>query len=69
MGNAVIVKDAYKKFGKPGEPLWKRLLQGKGAVQSNQDQNDKWKQQWKWQRKWQWERTASFNGSENTREW
>jgi len=39
MGNAVIVKDAYKKFGKPGEPLWKRLLQGKGAVQSIQDQN------------------------------
>lgn len=33
MGNAVIVQDAYKKFGKPGEPLWKRLLRGKGAIQ------------------------------------
>ncbi len=33
MGNAVIVRDAYKKFGKPGEPLWKRLLRGKGAIQ------------------------------------
>lgn len=26
MGYAVVVQDAYKKFGKPGEPLWKRAL-------------------------------------------
>ncbi len=39
MENAVIVKDAYKKFGKPGEPLWKRLLHGKGAVHGNGNGN------------------------------
>jgi ABC-2 type transport system ATP-binding protein len=26
MGHAVVVNDVYKKFGKPGEPLWQRLL-------------------------------------------
>ena len=35
MGSAVIVQDAYKKFGKPGEPLWKRFLRGKGALTPN----------------------------------
>ncbi len=38
MDSAVIVRDAYKKFGKPGEPLWKRFLRGKGAVHT-QGQN------------------------------
>ena len=35
MENAVIVHDAYKKFGKPEEPLWKRLLHGKGSIHSS----------------------------------
>ena len=26
MSAAVVVQDVYKKFGKPGEPFWKRLL-------------------------------------------
>jgi len=29
--NAIIVHNVYKKFGKPGEPLWKRLLKSKSA--------------------------------------
>ena len=26
MAQAVVVQDVYKKFGKPGEPFWKRML-------------------------------------------
>ena len=26
---AIIVRDVYKKFGKPGDPLWKRVLKSK----------------------------------------
>jgi ABC-2 type transport system ATP-binding protein len=29
MNQAIIVNDVYKKFGKPGDPLWKRVLQPK----------------------------------------
>jgi len=37
MSQAIIVNDVYKKFGKPGKPLWKRVIRpeknanGKGA--------------------------------------
>ena len=24
--DAIVVNDVYKKFGKPGDPLWKRVL-------------------------------------------
>jgi ABC-2 type transport system ATP-binding protein len=37
MSNAVIVQDVYKKFGKPEEPLWKRLLHGKGDLSPNKE--------------------------------
>lgn len=27
MTSAIVVDDVFKKFGKPGEPFWKRVLQ------------------------------------------
>lgn len=39
MVEAIIVKNAYKKFGKPGEPVWKQWLEarrnGNGNVKEN----------------------------------
>ena len=35
MSNAVVVQDVYKKFGQPGEPLWKRFLHS-GTNQNGQ---------------------------------
>ena len=35
MSRAVIVADIYKKFGKPSEPLWKRLVQSGASRKSN----------------------------------
>jgi ABC-2 type transport system ATP-binding protein len=32
---AIIVSDIYKVFGKPGDPLWKRVLRPKGANAKN----------------------------------
>lgn len=29
---AIVVQDAYKKFGKPGKPLWKRLASRNGSA-------------------------------------
>jgi ABC-2 type transport system ATP-binding protein len=31
MNSVVVVDHAYKKFGKPGDPAWKKLLSRKGA--------------------------------------
>ncbi len=38
---AIIVKDIYKKFGKPSDPLWKRVLRSnnKGARNGASDNN------------------------------
>jgi ABC-2 type transport system ATP-binding protein len=32
---AIIVRDVYKKFGKPGDPLWKRVLNSKEIWNGN----------------------------------
>ena len=32
---AIIVNDVYKKFGKPGDPLWKRVLKPKSLSDTN----------------------------------
>ncbi len=32
---AILVKDVYKKFGKPGDPLWKRVLKPKSVSKTN----------------------------------
>jgi ABC-2 type transport system ATP-binding protein len=39
--DAIVVNDVYKKFGKPGAPLWKRVLKIKqnGNVNGNSAQN------------------------------
>jgi ABC-2 type transport system ATP-binding protein len=37
MLEAIVVKQAYKKFGKPGSPLWKRLVAKNGRKNENQD--------------------------------
>ncbi len=39
MSYAVVVHDVYKKFGKPAEPLWKRLLKLNGHNGSNGNGN------------------------------
>ncbi len=33
--SAVVVQDIYKKFSKPGDPFWKRILQRANGVGSN----------------------------------
>jgi ABC-2 type transport system ATP-binding protein len=38
MSEAIVVKQAYKKFGKPGSPLWKRLVAKNGRKNVNQNQ-------------------------------
>jgi ABC-2 type transport system ATP-binding protein len=38
MSYAVVVNDVYKKFGKPGEPLWQRLLH-RGKSQNGNGHN------------------------------
>jgi len=35
MNQAIVVHDVYKKFGKPGEPLWKRVLKPKSVKNGN----------------------------------
>ena len=35
MKQAIIVSDVYKKFGKPGDPLWKRVLKPKSLTNGN----------------------------------
>ncbi len=37
MSQAIIVNDVYKKFGKPGAPLWKRAL----GLENNSDGNSR----------------------------
>jgi ABC-2 type transport system ATP-binding protein len=41
---AILVQDVYKKFGKPGDPLWKRVLQlksnGNGSAQTDSTEQD-----------------------------
>jgi ABC-2 type transport system ATP-binding protein len=32
MSEAIVIKQAYKKFGKPGTPLWKRLINSSGRT-------------------------------------
>jgi ABC-2 type transport system ATP-binding protein len=32
---AIIINDVYKKFGKPGDPLWKRVLKPKSIANGN----------------------------------
>jgi ABC-2 type transport system ATP-binding protein len=39
MNDAIIVKDVYKKFGKPGTPLWKRVLKPKSLSNGNGAKN------------------------------
>ena len=36
---AIIVTDVYKKFGKPGDPLWKRVLKAKSISNGNGSDN------------------------------
>ena len=36
---AIVVNDVYKKFGKPGAPLWKRVLKIKQNGNGNGHQN------------------------------
>jgi ABC-2 type transport system ATP-binding protein len=36
---AVVVHDVYKKFGKPGEPFWKRMLTRNGAGNASENGN------------------------------
>ena len=36
---AIVVNDVYKKFGKPGPPLWKRALKIKLRANGNGTQN------------------------------
>jgi len=35
MKQAIIVNDVYKKFGKPGDPFWKRVLKPKSLTNGN----------------------------------
>jgi ABC-2 type transport system ATP-binding protein len=35
MNQAIVVHDVYKKFGKPGDPLWKRVLKSKSLSNGN----------------------------------
>jgi len=44
MNQAIIVNDVYKKFGKPGDPLWKRVLKPKSLTHGNGkgSKNGKW---------------------------
>jgi ABC-2 type transport system ATP-binding protein len=37
---AIVVHDVYKKFGKPGSPIWKRILKIKQNGNTNGSQND-----------------------------
>ncbi len=37
MSSAIVVEDVYKKFGKPSEPFWKRML--KSSAQNGQNGN------------------------------
>jgi ABC-2 type transport system ATP-binding protein len=41
---AILVQDVYKKFGKPGDPLWKRVLKlksnGNGSAQTDSTEQD-----------------------------
>ncbi|MFH1633216.1 MAG: ABC transporter ATP-binding protein [Chloroflexota bacterium] len=43
MSQAILVNDVYKKFGKPGDPLWKRVLkrQINGSGKPNKNGNKK----------------------------
>lgn len=43
MSEAIVVKEAYKKFGKPGKPIWQRLpaLWAGGEAEKNGTQNGK----------------------------
>ena len=38
---AIVVHDVYKKFGKPGDPIWKRVLKIKQNGSANGHQNGK----------------------------
>lgn len=41
---AIVIENVYKKFGKPGDPLWKRILKPKSTPNgshANHDQNGK----------------------------
>jgi len=40
MNDAIIVNNVYKKFGKPGTPLWKRVLKPKSLSNDNGAKND-----------------------------
>jgi len=40
---AIIVNDVYKKFGKPGTPLWKQVLKPKSISNGNSTKNGKGK--------------------------
>ena len=39
--DAIVVSDVYKKFGKPGAPLWKRVLKIKQNENGNGDKKSK----------------------------
>jgi len=42
---AIIVNDVYKKFGKPGTPLWKQVLKPKSISNGNSAKNGKGKKE------------------------
>jgi len=37
--SAVVVQDVYKKFGKPGDPFWKKFLRLNGAEGASNGHN------------------------------
>jgi len=41
MSQAIIVNDVYKKFGKPGDPIWKRVIKSDKNANSNGRKNGK----------------------------
>jgi ABC-2 type transport system ATP-binding protein len=36
---AIVINDVYKKFGKPGDPLWKRILRPQSSTNGNGKSN------------------------------
>ncbi|MGD2155984.1 MAG: ABC transporter ATP-binding protein [Anaerolineales bacterium] len=37
MSNAIIIQDVYKKFGKPGVPVWKRIIKPKQSTNGQKE--------------------------------